>query len=468
MGVYDRYQLEKQKMKFAAQNAKPENPRYAEELNLKKALIDFDQNYSSQLQNEDARFMGEMSERWKKNGGGNLGDAIISGLQSGMRKGSILDDKKRMEKHRAGIEKMEKMVESTNMELANQRRLYDAKQSIMPNWVAYSKSFSGMNPADREQAVDTMINRYNEIAGTNYRRGPLDGKDPWMVTLIDGDQSQVVNMMDFMKTPEEMKLDMLMNSPGYRQMEGGLQAEQNRDTELKNALLKQRQEKANEAQGLPSPELQSRKQELISSGKVPEGAILFDEIKGPELKVRLETMKEEIGKLKGAEDGIRALNKMEDIFDKHPNIATSLARWANKGKDDSLAKTFLKDFINKEERDAVLELDKHAATLALGTIQQFKGQRPTDILKKLIQDTNPGSNFTKGAFKPIKEQYIGDFEFQKKKSKEEMKGYNGRYFPSHEKLYTIKSLRDEHPELKDVSDEDVWKAYQDSRNGGGA
>jgi hypothetical protein len=432
MSQYNQHLKEKENLKLKAMMARPEKPRYGDQINLSKHLAAADEHFDAQIRKEDKDSSEKMSKRWEGNGGGSRGDAFIDGLQSGLNKGSILDDKKRMQKFNSGMKKMEGMLQHTNEELARQENLFNAKEAMKPRIAAYLETAKSMSPDSKALYVQRAMDEYNNLIGTNYKVASVDGVEPWKVTAMDGDQAEIIDLMDFIKTPQEKRLELYMNQPGYQQMEGSLKAEHNTDQALKGAMLQQRQGKANEMNSNSPEGLQARKQELEASGKIPKGAMLFDEIKGPELKYRLEAMKEEIGKLKGAEDGIRALDKMEEIFDKHPNIATSLARWSNAKKEDSLMGNFLKDFVNEEERDAVIELDKHAATLALGTIQQFKGQRPTDILKKLIKDTTPGGNFTKGAFKSIKPQYIGDFEKQKKKSLEEQKGFRNRYFPSHE------------------------------------
>jgi hypothetical protein len=325
------------------------------------------------------------------------------------------------------------MVEHQNLDLAKQERLYNAKQSIMPEWTTYLKRAGGMDAANQKQTLSNIVEKFNSIAGTNYKVGSVDGMEPWKSTIIDDDEASIVDLMDFVKTPQELRSEAMMNSPAYRQMEGAIQGEHNMDQALKAQSLQAKQAKATEAV-MSSPEvIQQKKQQMIKSGQIPKGAILFDELQGKELQYALDRIKTDIEKGPQAEAGLRALDRMEQIFEKYPNISTSLVRWANSNKrEDSLLGNFINIFSDQNLRDAVIELEKDANTLALGVVQQFKGQRPTDVLKKIMTGTVPGGKFTKGAFKPLKSEISGELEKAKKTSIEGRKGYNGRYVPPYD------------------------------------
>ncbi len=179
--------------------------------------------------------------------------------------------------------------------------------------------------------------------------------------------------------------------------------------------------------------IQEKKQQLIESGEITNGSLLFDELPQHEAKAWVEDLRIERDKGKEAKNGVNALDEMGKIFTAHPKISTSLAKWAN-SKGDSPLDNLIKTMVNQDQRNALLELEKHAATLSLGTIQQFKGQRPTDILKKLIKETNPGSNFTPEAFEPIKNQLKNKFNEQIQRSEEANRGLMKRYVPTYENI----------------------------------
>ena len=167
---------------------------------------------------------------------------------------------------------------------------------------------------------------------------------------------------------------------------------------------------------------------------------MFDELPNHEAKAWIDDLRVERDKGKEAKSGVSALDEMDKIFKSHPKISTSLAKWAN-SKGDSPFDNFIKSIVNQEQRNALLELEKHAATLSLGTIQQFKGQRPTDILKKLIKETNPGSNFTPEAFEPIKNQLKNKFNEQISRSEEANRGLMKRYVPTYEGVVKVQNYK---------------------------
>ena len=422
-------------MKFNAATAKPERPRFGDEVSLNKALLELQQQMSAPDKQIDSQMYDELGQNWKSGGGGSRGDAVISGLKAGLRKGSLLDDKQRMQKFMSGVEKIKGMVEDTNRELYQQEKIFNATESIMPRLMSFMKTQKTMDPNAKRVFLQNTLDEYNQAAGTDYKLLGYDGIEPWKVTISDSGESQFLDLMSLMKTPAQAKYEMyLENSPEMQQAGSLMQQEDALDRQVKQSSIDLHQAHASKynAQNQEQEVAQQRKVNLQQQGVLPEGGMMFEEIGDPtERKLRLEELKAEKEKLQPTEAGIKALQEMDKIFKQYPKLSTSLAKWAN-SKEDTLIGNLLKDIVNKDERNAIQQLEKHAATLALGVIQQFKGQRPTDILKKLIKDTNPGSNFTYEAFVPIKNQYMEQFQKQRAKSMEANNGWNHRYFPSYE------------------------------------
>lgn len=437
MANYSNYLLQKAKMGFEAANAKPEKPRFGEEAMLNNAMFNMDR----QMPNENdatVNLITELQEGSKPGKVMSAGDALLAGVKAGVQRKSILDDKKRYQKFMTGMEKLKAMVDDTNRELYKQEKIYNATESIMPRLMSFMKTQKNMDANAKRVFLQNTLEEYNQAAGTDYKLLAYDGVEPWKVTISDGNESQFLDLMSLMKTPAQHKYEMYIeNSPELRQAEALRQQEDALDRQVKQSNIDLHKAHANKynTQTNQQEEATQRKASLEQQGSLPQGSLLFEEIADPtERKLRLEELKAEREKLQPTEAGIKALEEMDTIFRKYPKLSTSLAKWAN-AKEESLIGNFIKNVVNKDERDALLQLEKHAATLALGTIQQFKGQRPTDILKKLIKDTNPGSNFTYEAFVPIKNQYMEQFQKQRAKSVEANNGWNNRYFPSYENVY---------------------------------
>lgn len=320
------YLRDKQNLKLKAALAKPEAPRYGDQVKLSKAIFDADEHFDSEVRAEKRSAMEGLSKQLSGNEGGTGTEAFFRGVNSGTKQGSILDDKKRMAKFKSGMEKWEKMVESQNEELANQERLYSARQAVMPNWLAYSKSFRSMSPADREQAIDSMIDKYNQVAGTSYKRGPVDGREPWKVTIIDGDEARVVDLPDLFKSPEEMRVEMMMQTPEYRQMEAGIQSDENMKNEQRNQEAELRKAKIDvlrqEAQDLQS----FKELEDSVTQETGDSVIALDRFinKPSQWNHAIKDIETRIERGNAARKNIEILDRLEQIVNNNPNIFSSL------------------------------------------------------------------------------------------------------------------------------------------------
>ncbi len=414
MSNYIRHQLDKEKMKAKAATAKPEKPRYAEQANLTKTLFELDEHFDSKLRNEDAQLSDELSKKWAGNGGGSRGDAFIAGLQSGMRKGSILDDKKRMEKYKSGIEKMEGMIAHQNEELARQERLHAAKQAIMPNWMAYSQRFNVMDPANREQAIDSMIQKYNEIAGTNYRRESVDGKEPWKVTVMDEDGAQVINMMDVMKTPEEMRMQMMMNSPAYQQAEQMARSEHNMEQESRKTDMELKKEKIDVLRQ-ESADLQNYKkvEDSIRQEK-GDSVISLDRFisKPSQWNHSVKNIETGIERGNSARKVIHTAERLKQIVEKNPNIFGGFKALLSEARKDGagvLNTLATKAFVQNKDRADFEEAAKLLVGLYTAELKTLPtGARLNQFLEQKMSGAVPSLNQIPESFGRVMDHIVED------------------------------------------------------------
>ncbi len=424
------FKLEKAKILLGAANKKPEGPRIKDQLELENSLLNAQKGLTADDKRIDNEMYGELSEKWKGKGGGSGGDALISGLTAGLKKGSFLEDKERHKKVMQFTEKMKGMVEAQNEQLFQEEQLFNARNSVTPRIMAYLDSYKNMSPNDRKVYLQNTIEEYNKVAGTDYKIVDAIGSEPWKVIVSDGMELAPLDFMEFIKMPDEKRAAYYLNSNEVKNYENELAQEDNLNRQILENNARYSKARADEKS--PANVIENKKQ-LIESGQIPEGAILFDELDKYEKKFNMERMKVEADKGRAAKSGIKALKEMGEIFKAYPNISTSLAKWAN-SKDDTLFGSAMKNIVDQKERNALIQLEKHAARLAIGTIEQFKGMRPTDILKKLIKETNPGSNFTYEAFIPISNQYEEEFSEQVRRSDEAERGIRYRYVPTYENI----------------------------------
>lgn len=432
MAKFSDYKANKARDIIKASNARPEKPRIAEQTALEKNLLEAKNYYPEKERKINDEMLDELSTKWKGNEGGSGGDALISGLKSGFKQGSFIEDKKRHKQVVDFTQKMRDMVADQNIKLFQEEKEFNAIQKITPRVMAYMESYKNMSPNDRKVYGQNTIEEFNQAAGTNYKFIDTNGSEPWKMMVSDDGYPAQLDFMELIKTPEQKKTEYYYNSNQMKDYESELQNEgklQNELLESRAASYRQKSESADPAK------VQEKKMQLLESGAIPEGVMLFDELDKQEKKFHMDRLKVESDKGKAAKSGIKALDEMERIFERHPKISTSLAAWAReKEGHEGLFNKLLQNAVNQDERDALTQLEKHAARLAIGTIEQFKGQRPTDILKKLIRDSNPNGKFTYKAFMPISNQYKSEFNEQVLMSDEADNGIYNRYVPHYKNV----------------------------------
>lgn len=408
-----------------AANAKPERPRFEEQARLNKSVNDMQNESSSKSRKVQEDMYGELSEKWKGQKGGSSGDSFVTGLTAGLKEGSFMDDKKRSQQLIKFNEQMRDMVANQNIELFEKEKLHNAKQSMAPRIMAYLDKYQKMSPNDRKVYLQNSMDEYNKAADTDYKITDAIGSEPWKVIVSDGEGLQQIDLMEFIQTPEEQKLKYYLESEDAKGYEQELQNEDR----LKREILENNAASSKYKSEAQNPaNIQEKKRALIESGKIPEGALLFEELPQGVLKTRVKFMEDSVAKMKDTENGLEALYGIGKVLKDNPNISTSFAKWANE-KDPGLATNFLREISDQKVRNALKELEKHADVLAVGAISQFKGQRPTDILKKLLAGTVPGKDFTYDAYQAIAPSIEKRYKKQLNESKENAKGFNYGYAP---------------------------------------
>lgn len=141
--------------------------------------------------------------------------------------------------------------------------------------MAYLDSYKSMSPNDRKVYLQNTLEEYNGSAGTNYKLIDSAGSEPWKIIISDGEEVRPLDLMGFIKTPEEKKLDYYYNSAENKQVERELQEEDYLNRQNLESQVKYNKARAEEKSPVG---IQEKKQSLVESGEVPSGALLFDEL----------------------------------------------------------------------------------------------------------------------------------------------------------------------------------------------
>jgi len=162
----------------------------------------------------------------------------------------------------------------------------------------------------------------------------------------------------------------------------------------------QRSHRANEEYRLRGGKLSAKeKEKLIQEENIEkanqEGALSFDIYPKASLTKKINAIETEIGNAGVYNQTIQVINDMKSIFEEFPDISNDWAQLiVDPDKKPSIFSLGLRNFGNQKKIAALEKLQKYQATLNLDVIFGKSGVRPTDMLKKLIQASNPGGKLT--------------------------------------------------------------------------
>lgn len=162
-------------------------------------------------------------------------------------------------------------------------------------------------------------------------------------------------------------------------------------------------------------EREKLKNDYMMGGQIDE--MPFSQMDKEEKKIAFDDINKARRNMPVYKTNIRNLQKMQEIFDKNPNIGTSYVQLLNDNSKDNfptkLIKLWGKKLINKQDLDDMTELNKYAADLNLGVIKDYPAKTGTDVLKAMISKANPDGSIPKGAFDAITKDLIARNEHNK-------------------------------------------------------
>lgn len=459
MAKFADYQLKKSKMLYDAANTKPERPRFDQQLGLEKSLVDMQRETSAPDRRADEQMFGELSQKWKGNGGGSSGDALISGLTAGLKKGSFTDDKKRSKQLMQFTEQMRDMVAQQNIELHKQEKLASARNSVTPRIMAYLESYKNMSPNDRKVYLQSAMDEYNQVSGLDYKVLDATGSEPWKVIISDGEESSPLDLMDFIKTPEEKKLQYYLNSNEVKNAEQQLQNEDRLDRQNTESQIARNQSRISDddiKRKENEEAIQIEKQILNETG---DNVKFIDNMSTSGRNYAERHIKEYTEKANQHLASEKRLTRAVKIAEDHPELFGNLNAIiaARYNENPSYLYNLLKNKIPAESLDAMSELSGIIKNIFVDSTKGTSARAMNMFLEKKLEAGSPNQRWTAAAFKKV----VGEALEQDKESYNEEKkvadyGSEGLFYRPRAK--SRKNTPEEPKNKEDASVEDKLKA----------
>ncbi len=406
------WKLQKTKLRMDAANSKPERPRINEQLGLEKTLLDLQKQSSEPDRQIDEKMYGDLSEKWKGNEGGSGGDAFIGGLTAGLRKGSFAEDKERNKKVMDFTEKMKNMVEEQNVQLFKEEKLHNARNSVTPRIMAYLDTYKNMSPNDRKVYLQNTMDEYNQASGENYKIVDATGSEPWKIIVSDGQNVEPLDLMNFIKTPEENKLAYYLNSNDVRQSENEMQ----RDDELQRQNLEgqvmHHRDVSSDAEIKRKEHqeaLQIEKEILDKSG---DNVKFIDNMSVSGRNYAERHIKEYTEKANQDLAAEKRLTRAIKIAQDHPALFGNLNAIISSRyhEDPGYITNLLKNKIPKEDLDVAPELSGIVKNIFTDSIKGISAKAMNQFLEKKLSAGSPNQAWTAKAFEKVVKESLDEYK----------------------------------------------------------
>lgn len=410
---YTNHLRDKHKMRLEASMARPQRPRFEDEVTLNNALFKM-QKEAPKSSQATIGLLDELQKNWDSGRKGGASDALISGIKAGIARKSLLDDEERLSKYTGALEKMQGMVQEQNQRLYQEEKLANARESLTPRVAAYLEQAKNMNPDARAMYIQRAMDEYNKLADTGYKVASIDGFEPWKITAIDNDEAQVIDLMDFIKTPQEKRLDLYMRSPEYQQMENHLKQddkmerdERRSSTDLNRLKADVYRDQAREKQDYSQIEDDIRNQAgdevRVIAGLAPSLQLNAEK----DIKEYTQKANEDLAAEKRLERAIQIASEHPELF---ANLNSIIASRYN--EEPGYLNTLLKSKIPSKSLDAMSELSGIVKNIFTDSVKGVPSKGVNQFIEKKLEGGSPNTRWTANAFKKVVEEAKKDYEFK--------------------------------------------------------
>lgn len=411
MSKLPEFKLQKLKMKMEAAKAKPERPRIGEQLGLEKALVDTQRESSADIKRADQQVNNELSEKWKSKGGGDSGEAFVIGLNRGLQEGSFMDDKKRSKRLTDFIEKTSEMVATQNEQLFKEEKLYNARNSVTPRIMAYLDTYKNMSPNDRKVYLQNSMEEYNKIAGTDYKVVDATGSEPWKIIVSDGMELSPLDFMDFIKMPEEKRMEYYLKSNEVKEYENSLSKQDYLENMNKREINSYRQSKIEDAEIKRKEHQEALQVEKEIFEKNGDKVKFIDNLPPSLAKDAEKHIKEYTEKANQDLAAEKRLQRAVQISKDHPELFGNLNAIISSryNEDPGYINNILKNKIPEESRDAASELAGIVKNIFTDSVKGIPAKGVNQFIEKKLEGGSPNQRWTAKAFEKVVSEALNEY-----------------------------------------------------------
>ena len=367
---------------------------------------------------DDADLYGSVAKTFNahKNNLGALLGGFSEGLQDGAKRKSTAKKQEALDKYDRVMEYYRGVTEDATKRNEWYQKREFAKQKYLPQMLTYAQSVNTLDPQSRKMMLDDIMNGYNESIGEDNKVVSIDGSNPFLVTVKNGDgKLQILDTRNLFDGDANAQAVLSPLYPQYLE---------------KQQLARQQQEFDNKVK---------ERQLGIMEERIGETARRNDQ-NADKLDAKLT---ETIGKkVDSAAEFLRIVPQMEKIVKDYPDIFQSAmdAVW-RENETPGIMTNLIKDAQNKWNPDkakALTSMIKYINKMTLDVANGFA--RPNMFIEKIGSKAVPNLDMTPAAFLEILH---------------EMSGEKKREIDNNNKRLRLLSQNKELPDQFDESVEDV-------------
>ncbi len=321
----------------------------------------------------------------------NIGAGAARGLETGAKLKSVDKKKGDYDKFEAT---MNYFQEANNAAVERNEwfeKREQARKEYMPQIIAYADNIDKLDPQSQRIMASGMLEGYGKAIGEDFKLSSIDGSNPFLMTIESSKGQQLFDVRSLFAGDEVMQQQLAMKMPEYQ-----LKLQEERQNKAKELAIKQQEADfkypmKDSSQGMPE-------EETITFG---DHSYKVGSLQAAEKNARAEYQKKvykDIDSIPKNNQAIKAIESMEEVFDRNPNIGTNMINMLdNPDGVDSWWNITGRKLSGQDLTDMEI-LRKATNDLNLDTILGISGKSATDMLKKAVQAASPSGKLTKGGF----------------------------------------------------------------------
>ena len=319
---------------------------------------------------------------------------LMHGLEGGAKASSMFERQEDLEK----FNKVMDYLSATNQELVRRNkesdRAQDVKKRMVPEVGAYLQTAQQMSPQARELSVRGLIDQYNREMGDNIGFVSVDGKNPYLVTLIKDNESQSMDIRYLFADEEMGQKDISLTLPHIHLQEEEKERHQKAMRQHWENQDKAAQQNIAQRDRFGDPLNKFNQASATTAGKEQQKEM-------PKLQATIEK----------SDKHLRNIEQIEKLIEGNEDIFQSQLANLWMMEDPSMLGTAMQKVakgLAPEKSKVITLLNKYLQEMVLDKAALF--QRPNQFIEKVGSKAVPNYQMTAEAFKDalahIKEEII--------------------------------------------------------------